>query len=54
MSWGGFMNEPDDLPPVPRSLNKPGITVTHPDQFAEAAYTLAARDTDPHLLDQEN
>jgi len=52
MSWGGFMAEPDDLPPMPRSLNKPGITVTHPDQFAEAAYTLAARDTDPHLLEE--
>lgn len=48
------MNEPDDLAPVPQSLNKPGLTVTHPDQFAAAAYKLAVRNTDPHLIDQEN
>lgn len=58
MSGMGFPNDPtfygDDLPPMPRPLNKPGITVTSPDQFAEAAYILAARDTDPRLLDQEN
>jgi len=33
MSWGGFMNEPDDLPKKPQPPTKPDNTDhTHPDQ----------------------
>lgn len=62
MSWGGFMNEPDDLPPVPRNLNIPPVIVPR-DQAQTVCDRLAAADdlateaqriTTSYQTDQEN